>query len=76
MRRIEELEERLRFLETKDSYEKMSYSYRPMLSSKKQQKLIDQLYQFAIDTMEKRDPQSVATLPSILKYLLEGEPNL
>lgn len=76
MRRIARLEERVRFLEERNLWTpsgKLSYYIKPRLSYDKQQQLIDDLHQFATDAIKNREPQSLAVLPDILKYLLDTE---
>lgn len=78
MRRITRLEERVSFLEDRSLKEpliKLSYYSRPRLSDDKKQQLIDDLHQFATDALKDREPQSLAVLPDILKYLLNAETN-
>lgn len=76
MSRITRLEERVAFLEKhqfSDPIVKLSYHYRPRLSDTQKQQLIDDLHQFATDAIKNREPQSLAVLPDILKYLLDTE---
>ena len=73
MRRINELEERVSRLEYRNILtlpHKMEYYYRPLLSDTQKKQLIDELHQFAIETIKNREPQSLAVLPDILAYLL------
>lgn len=73
MRRIERLERRVETLEygtPLGSIGKFSYNIAPHLSYEKKQELIDDLHQFATDALKNRDPQSLAVLPDILKYLM------
>ena len=76
MRRIERLERRVENLEYGPRFSsigKFSYYSRPRLSDDKKQQLIDDLHQFATDALKNREPQSLAVLPDILKYLLNTE---
>lgn len=73
MRRIERLERRVENLEygtPLSSIGKFSYYSSPRLSDDKKQQLIDDLHQFATDALKNREPQSLAVLPDILKYLM------
>lgn len=76
MRRIAKLEDRVRILEERTLWRpsgKLSYAFIPRLSYEKKQELIDDLHQFATDALKNRDPQSLAVLPDILKYLMQNE---
>lgn len=76
MRRIERLEARVKALEYRipfSSIGEFSYYCKPRLSYDKKQQIIDDLHQFATDAIKNREPQSLAVLPDILKYLLDTE---